>query len=207
MTPQRPLLGAALLFVLAPLLPALADGNGSGDSRRIERCRTEGATFTANSRVRVFRRGPPSLYRAFACYRATGARYRLGVNDFGDEQTARLFRVAGNFVAYDSLDCIMGNICDANIRVLNARTGRRRDSRTAKERVFEADDLVVTRGGQVAWIRRHRGQPEVRKLDGDGEEVLDVGDGIDRTSLRLRGRTVSWNNSGQTKQATLRAKS
>ena len=75
---------------------------------------------------------------------------------------------------------------------------------------FESVGSVVVRpDGAVAWIGSlhsiigHRSVTEVHEASSAGDRVLDSGLGIDSTSLRVRGDTLSWVNSGVTRHATL----
>jgi hypothetical protein len=69
--------------------------------------------------------------------------------------------------------------------------------------------IVVTSAGQTAWIAHsvsivsHRSVTAVYARSGTGARQLDQGSGIGQTSLRLHGRTVTWQDSGQARTARL----
>jgi hypothetical protein len=56
------------------------------------------------------------------------------------------------------------------------------------------------------WTRTNNAVLEVRKLDKDGEKVLDSGADVDPTSLALSGLRVYWLKGGTPMTALLRAR-
>jgi hypothetical protein len=70
-------------------------------------------------------------------------------------------------------------------------------------------DIAVTRDGTVAWIGgfTHHGRLSSAKVVTCGstgsETTLDEGESIDLHSLKLRGSTVTWMNSGKARSAEL----
>jgi hypothetical protein len=70
--------------------------------------------------------------------------------------------------------------------------------------VVKADGAVAWIGSESSIISRGHGVIEVRAVDAGGARMLDSGQGIDSTSLRLRGSTLSWRHNGVTHHGTLR---
>ena len=69
--------------------------------------------------------------------------------------------------------------------------------------------IVVKADGTVAWIGSdtsiiaHRARDEVHVVSGGFDSVLDSGAGIDVTSLRLDGSSLSWRDGARMRRATL----
>jgi hypothetical protein len=176
-------------------------------SARKPTCPTAGVTIAANEHVRVYRRGSSSSYTAYACATKTGRVRKLGTFD-REEGGARLFRIAGTRVAFDDLSCGGGSAgCIGAVRVVEVRSGARRAAANASGTGI-ARDLELTRTGAIAWTRAPAsGQPdagELRKLDADGEAVLDAGPDLDKESLAVSGSTLYWTRGGMPRSAQLR---
>lgn len=212
MSPRSSHITVVLAFAAAGgavALASLLDAGASeaGDRARCSASRSE--TVAANRSVRVFRirSREPGVHvtRYLACYRRTGRTRALGRFDpaIGG---VRQIRLAGTFVGYD-VRTSSRNASDAQVRVKNTRTGRTRTARSVPN-VLPASDLEVTSRGSVVWIRPVPGPGdgyEVRKLDADGEDLLDEGvDVIEPRSLAVSGSTAYWTRGGQPRSTTLR---
>lgn len=193
-------LGVGVAAVAAVALP-------DARSARTPACPTTGVTIAANEHVRVYRRGSSRSYTAYACATKTGRVRKLGAFDI-EEGGARLFRLAGTRVAFDDLSCGGGSAgCIGGVYVVEVRSGVRRGAANASGTGI-ARDLEVTRAGAIAWTRAPAsGAPdpgELRKLDADGEVVLDAGSDLDKESLAVSGSTLYWTRGGAPRSAQLR---
>ena len=195
------------MLVLGSLAATVAIALPEARSARTPACPTTGVTIAANEHIRVYRRGSSKSYTAYACATKTGRVRKLGSFDL-EGGGARLFRIAGTRVAFDDLDCSGGSAgCIGAVRVVDVKSGARRAAGNATGTGI-ARDLELTRTGAVAWTRAPAsGQPdpgEVRKLDADGEVVLDAGPDLDKESLAVSGSTLYWTRGGAPRSAQLR---
>jgi hypothetical protein len=210
------------LIVLALALPA------SAAAREVGGCRVpESATVQAvGGRLVVWSTERLDAYddtntRVVACLRSSGA--RVLVTETIEEPVYAdwpyLFTVAGDHVAYAQAE--VGRRFGLLVKVFDVRRKRlERDHvaawhPTAGGELSKIESLVLTRSGSVAWVIRHlhevRFQPGsprvpvgVRALDDDGSRLLDKGEGIDPSSLRLAAGLVHWTHAGEPRSAPLR---
>ena len=72
------------------------------------------------------------------------------------------------------------------------------------DRQRPATDLVMTRTGAVAWIRRvGAAGTQVAAVDSNGERALETGTAIEPGSLAVAGRRISWMSGGEARTARL----
>jgi hypothetical protein len=121
-----------------------------------------------------------------------------GVSDVGEQVTGAEYVIAAR-------DLRTGRI------IHRAPTGVIRTPRKGFTGVGSATALVVGADGSVAWIvdNFEQSKPglnyyEVRAIDRRGNRLLDSGTTIERSSLKLRGRTLSWLQAGRRRTAVLR---
>jgi hypothetical protein len=169
-------------------------------------CEKHGVTLIANEQVRVYRVGGLLDHTVYACLLRSEKRRRLGQHEgtFGGVEDVI---ASGRFVAYDILECSR-ETCRGHVRVMNVRSGQVRRSFVIpeNERPHRLTDIVLKRNGAAAWIRSYPpGEWEVRKLDADGEVVLDRGSEVQPGSLALsRSSALYWSSGTQIRSATLR---
>jgi hypothetical protein len=182
--------------------------------RRVGRGRSVGCAgvgktlaWTPEARAfhRVRRTGDPyvpDIPVAYGCLFARARAVRLE-EDFDPDSDLRLFRLAGPYIAYAQDYCPMG--CGWNVQVVDLRTRKKRVIIVGSEGGpgGRATDLVLAPSGALAWIVD--GSPnQVAAQDASGRRVLDSGETIALTSLRLRGSTLTWMNGGTVRSGTLR---
>jgi hypothetical protein len=211
------------LGILAIALPLAACGASSASSSASTTSAASAAkhrpcgpasarTLASSSEARVYVAGQV----VYGCAATRGRRsYRLGtlMPCFSTPCVVKP-RVVGKLVAYGSLH----RGVDTGFTVVTVRRlsdGKRLvdDSATlastGPESFSALDALVLKRDGAVAWISdsqsivRPGKEVEVVKHDSAGQKLLDSGGGIQPTSLRLQGSTVSWVNAGVKRSAAL----
>lgn len=202
-------LSAALLSsCLAGVAPSSGTASSGNRPTARQACRSEGATVLANRVARLYRVGPRSRYSLYGCVRATGRRVLVGrfTHDPDEYFVLHAVRLAGRVVALDVNDCGAGPPCVGGIVVqkLSSRSFRGVSDRFAGDSAVSA--LVVAPSGAAAWIRRDHetGHFVVRKLDAEGNIVLDSGVDVDPRTLLLGNGAVTWRRAGQALSAPLR---
>lgn len=217
--------------VLATVAVAAVPAPHSDAARHFQAgCRPANSQTVTHSRyVRVFTRRVREEsnnrgyeIKAFGCLFSTGRAYSLGLDDVGLNSYASHFRIAGPFVGYALGDYDdFGNQAD-RVRVVDLRTGKTVHSSRAftgpTRGGIDAEELVTVslvlkRYGAVAWIGAYRAEDgdedlpprfEVHRIDSRGTRLLDSGEAIRPRSLRLRGATITWQNAGRQRHASLR---
>ena len=176
-------IGIALAGGLAPAAPAAAESG---------RCAVRGTTTVEQTKdVRVYYRGVADEHRLYACYERTGRKRPLGRYDQSEGPGVVGPTVAGRFVAYQSLRC-ENDCADSDVRVMDVRTGSVRRSAKAGPGAHRLGGLVLKRTGSVAWIRAFLDRSaEVRKLQMDGEHLVDQGE-VELNSLALASSRIYW---------------
>jgi hypothetical protein len=184
-------------------------------------CRPPGArTLRRNRRALVVRtRGAPVTLHACLLARGSPRAIRL------EGQPRRALDLAGPLVAYAATDCDVES-CGTFVQVLDLRAdhaglGRIEDGGLPPDDTAAIGSLQLRANGAVAWIacpvlaagdgvdpdcREGGSRARVFKRDSFGRrrQLLDRGRAIDATSLRLRGRRLTWRHGGRTRSATLR---
>jgi hypothetical protein len=196
---RRTLAGGAAFALLA-----MTAGLGSaaiGEAARPD-CRSRGTTITANERACVFYIGDRDQHVVHLCALRSRRSTRLG--SFGSEIGGVLnFRLAGGWVAYERALSRRG-LSDSRVESRSLGGTRRRRSELVHGVVSNVPDMELKRNGSIAWVWRIDGVPQVRKLDADGEAVLDSGTEIDERSLALSDSTLYWTKGGQPFSTQLR---
>jgi hypothetical protein len=202
----------ALSIAACAAVVVVAPGQSAAAGPASDSCRDRGQTIVATPDVRVFampsRRGRDFGDRVYACLYAS--RYRRGVTRrlgfFNPVGSATEFIVASRFVAYERLLCSESE-CSGEVRVTDVRRGTSRRSAHFTG-MTGAVGLVVTPQGAAAWMRGvpSTGFTELRKMDADGEAVLDAGPSgeLDPESLAAGARTIYWQHGGQTRSSAVR---
>jgi hypothetical protein len=195
------------------LLPALALAlllavPGAAAARKP--CTRAGKTVAKNRYVRVYRVPGDEGTALRACNRRTRKSAELA-SAFDDgyvlSEDYRSVRLARRFAAVvdDHTDVSCKADCPPDyvptthfvvVRDLKRRTSRRLQVSA------QANELVVTTHGALAWTQGTGSQIEVHALDSAGARVLDTGP-IDAGSLAVVGSTLTWQNGGQARQAEL----
>ena len=158
-------------------------------------------TAEASKDARVYTRGRSDNLRVYACLYSTGRSRPLGTNESGefgpDSET-----IAGRYVAYVYFDGpTREDKSQTQVRVIDLKTGRiRRSSDRGPGGGFGG--LVVNRTGATAWIWARGSGTEVRKIDADGEGIVDTGP-ADGGSLALAGSRLYWTRDGSPMTALL----
>ncbi len=122
----------------------------------------------------------------------------------------------GSLVAYwvqdwpDSGHQVGENAGRLDVYVKNLRTGKTLYFEHADSLNIYVSKLALKPNGSLAYTIDGKSGPnlgafpnQVRKMDLDGNTVLDSQPGVDPTSLTLSGSTVSWTRSGATFTATI----
>lgn len=153
----------------------------------------------------------------FGCSFARARSFRLGGGARSiRESSVGLAAVAATDTAYSLSDFGVDTV-RADVIVRRLTDGRTladfpATARNVAEGIQSVGSLAVKADGSVAWIGSvhsivagHR-LIEVHAADAPGftDEVLDSGPGIDPTSLRLHGSTLTWKDGASTRRATLR---
>jgi hypothetical protein len=168
-----------------------------------------------NSQALIYFTHKRTAYKAYACsnFRHNKGHQLLaswtGCECTDPEDAEPQVWLAGEMVAWNEWDCDYegGTGC----------TGRTTSMRVTSGRVMRTSssgpiiDLALMRNGSFAYLRVALNDPanraddvrEVRKVDQEGEVVLDSGD-IDFYSLAQNWSRVYWLNAGQPRTATLR---
>jgi hypothetical protein len=206
--------GALAAVAGASALVACGGSSGSRNASggRAPACHPPGAQLLAASRTAdVF-----SLNRSvYGCYEPTGKRYKLGASTVcvGSTQIGPA-SVAGAIAAYGAETCGV-DTGSSQVIVRRLSDGHVLDMEPAMtlplgpESYVTVGAIVVKANGSAAWIanassivhrsRRH----EVRRSDTAGRARLDSGSGINPSSLRLRGSSLSWRHGAATRSALL----
>lgn len=171
-------------------------------------------TVAASHRARAYQAGN-AVYGCAASAGAAGRSFRLGnATRTIDQMRAGPVAVAGVLAAY-GLTSFGVDTIRAQVVVRRLTDGRQLQTfaatnATGAESFESVGSVVVKADGAVAWIARvnsigGRGQAtEVHSARaGAADVVLGSGPGIDPSSLRLRGSTLSWRDAGTTRRATL----
>ncbi len=175
-------------------------------------CRPGSGTITiAHSRyARLFEDEHTDAY--YACLYSDGHARDLSDNE---HYQYALVRFAGPYVAFvQSIESV-----ESDVGVVNLRTGRAHYYQELVAPIEasvcpEVGSLVLSPGGAVAWIATNflggvcgpehpRPTIEVRLADRYGQRVLDGGQGIVPTSLRLSGSTLEWIDAGRARSVAL----
>lgn len=152
----------------------------------------------------------------YGCSTQRGKTFRLGhATRSIMESRVGPVAVAGNDAAYGlsnfGVDTVRTSVevrrltDGAVLRDLPATTG------VGPEFFQSVGSIAVRSDGAVAWIGsvgsiigHGRDVIQVRAADASGERKLDSGHGIDASSLRLHGSTLTWRRGGVTRHGTLR---
>jgi hypothetical protein len=200
---------AISIAALAGLVAALAVPAPAGSFVRQSCFLPRTKTVFQTSRVRVYY---TSSKRPFGCLFSRGRRVPLDrfVDPYYAPGDARLgqLRLAGETLGYTWID---PGIPAVYVHAVNLRYGLTlRRVQITPVAILEPSAVSVptlaVRGGSGAlgWIQRLEGETSVWVADRRGTRRLDVGAGIQATSLRLRGTTLSWRSGGVRRTATLR---
>lgn len=155
----------------------------------------------------------------YGCSYKTGRSYRLPYQDGGDTLHPRHFVFKGDLLAYTVMDNEpAGSSAYQEVLLVNVRKRKK----LAKESAFtppandpdaifgasSAPSLLVDTRGYVAWIGKYRRMGKTSynvQVAGAGltTQVLDTGDGIAGTSLKLSAdhATLSWTKDGAARSA------
>lgn len=184
---------AAALLSWPPLVAPTAGAVPTSDPCAVRGSRTLEQTLG----VRVFaRRVAPRVEAVFACLRRTGRVSALDLsvrprNRREGRFHLRQIRIAGPFVGFARLvRCDDRMLCEDSVAVRDLRDDTELVSRQTRS-FPQPSDVAVTRTGSVAWIRAGR-VPQVRKLDADGEDLLEEAATIAPRSLGARGTSIRW---------------
>lgn len=146
---------------------------------------------------------------AYACLFSVDRRFALG-QDGDDDHDLGAFRLAGPYLGYEEVECV-GLGCGHGVVVRDLRDGsvpRSAPTPNVSQEFFgPVTDLELKDNASVAWIARpapysNEVGPSVWASDSAGTRRLDTGD-ISLTSLELDGSTLTWDNDGVPRSATL----
>lgn len=208
----RPSRRATLLAVALLAVAALAGGSVSGPAAaaRSECKRAHSKTIARNRTARVYETTTSEGSRLYACAYATGRRLLLAEasdDDYVSSQSYELVGLRGRFVALttESTDVSCKAACppgysgsSSRIEVFDSR--RRREVRSI---AAQAQKVVLTTRGAVAWSELEGKGIAIRAADGAGSRVLDSG-AIAADALRVELTIVSWVKDGVERFARLR---
>ena len=209
----RPSRRATLLAVALLAVAALAGGSVSGPAAaaaRSECKRAHSKTIARNRTARVYETTTSEGSRLYGCAYATGRRLLLAEasdDDYVSSQSYELVGLRGRFVALttESTDVSCKAACppgysgsSSRIEVFDIR--RRRQVRSI---AAQAQKVVLTTRGAVAWSELEGKGIAIRAADGAGSRVLDSG-AIAADSLRVELTIVSWVKDGVERFARLR---
>jgi hypothetical protein len=199
-------LAASAVLALAVTLAAHASAH------TLVPCRPgRGTTTIAHSRyARLFEDAHTDAY--YACLYSDGHARELSDNEHYEYA---LVRFAGPYVAFvQSIES-----AESDVGVVNLRTGHVHYYEELAAPIEasvcpEVGSLVLSSDGAVAWIATNflgevcgpehpRPTIEVRLADRYGLHVLDSGQGVVSTSLRLSGSTLEWVDAGRARSAAL----
>lgn len=198
----------AVALVAVTTAATLAPADGAQTSRRGRHSCTPRRTVTllATKSLRVYRTRRRSLgeQKVYGCLLHRTRRVFLGFRDCFDQPEVDNLRAAGALVAYARVNCNPGST-SSEVVVQSLRSGRRLKQIAvrglpAHPPRLKVEDLVLRRGGAVAWIESASADStppsrvEVHKSDADGHNVtLDSGATIGLGSLALAGdHSVYW---------------
>ncbi|PTL59141.1 hypothetical protein [Paraconexibacter algicola] len=174
----------ALASLWSASAPAAAGKCPSGDA----------PVIISTDAVKVFRSGENYL----GCLRRSRTRHRVGqrYSDLGGSSRARLFQIAGRFVAFAEDKTGRGDDTNTQVSVVDLRTGRARGHYTAGASPFPlapARDLVINEQGQQAWTI----DGAVRAATRYGSRLIASSPELDALSLRRRGSSeFCWTTAG-----------
>ena len=209
---------ASLAVLMLALLAAMAFAPGAS-ARDRRPCVARGDTvLVRGDRVVVTQRPSGATH---ACARRSRRRTRL---DSGEPATpfatpyVERAQVQGSLVAYVTGRRAECSSCAgaAQVRLLDARTGRRRPVGTTgcEGAAHVVGALVLDAAGRLGWtcfrsgnVDRRGDLVEVRKLDRDGSGLLASsadGTGVRLGPLTLAGGVLTWLVDGEPRSATLR---
>lgn len=199
------------LIAASALTLACAASLVAAPSSASPRCVEAGGRVLAISSTIVVYRANDTV---IGCLRSTGRRTKLaavGGGPGGDIVAARRYRLAGRFVAFESVQS--GEQPQFAVSWVDLRSGRDRARETGpRDRVLESGagpltDLVVNERGATAWIVKSFSEPtqfQVRAPTRGGTRQLDSGTTIEPKSLVRRGaRQVCWTVADDRRCATL----
>jgi hypothetical protein len=202
------------LLALVGVLAACGSSSAASSSGSTAAgCGPAGADTVADgAKARVYSRGG-SLY---GCTTDGQHQYRLGSGKLClGRQQAGPVAVAGTLAAYALRRCGI-DTSSAQVIVQRLSDGKRLSSHDAitgpvgPESFQSVGSIVVTGGGQVAWIGSmssivmHRQTTQVLATDGSGHvRRLDSGSGVAAKSLHLHGGKLSWIHGGNRRSASL----
>lgn len=180
-------------------------------------CRAKASTtIVRNALARVYVQVRRGAKRHYLCTYRSGRKLLLDPPAEGvDIDEVDRFRLNGRFLAYQRTHVYFRAGTSFTIEVRDVRTRRRTRSVNATpdeggSMSSPGDgvrDLVVTRRAALAWIAKnpYAAGPrlQVRRADTTGETLLDSGDEIAPSSLKLSGSTVRWRNGSEEKSAQL----
>jgi hypothetical protein len=200
---------ALRIAALPGLVAALAVAEPAGSVVRQSCFPARTKTVFQTSRVRVYY---SAAQRPFGCLLARGLRVALDrfVDPYYAPGDARLgqLRLAGETLGYTWID---PGIPAVYVHAVNLRYGLTlRRVQITPVAILEPSAVSVpslaVRGGSgaLAWVQRLEGETSVWVADRRGTRRLDAGAGIQPTSLRLRGTTLTWRSGGARRRATLR---
>lgn len=169
-------------------------------------------TLASSAQARVY-----SLNQTvFGCSVAQGRSFRLGhATRSIRESRVGPVAVAGDLAAYAvtrfGVDTVMADVVVRRLTDGALLRDRSATSRVGPESFQSVGSVVLKADGAVAWIGsqtsiigRGRGIIQVHAASGSSDAVLDSGAGIDPSSLRVNGSTLTWRHGGLTRHATLR---
>jgi hypothetical protein len=200
---------------LAALIAAGVLGLADVSPARSRPCRPAGSrTMALSPQAHVYRhRG-----HSYACLFARNHPYRLDqVSRFDDRGDFPLAvhgsLLAGTFAAYVLQGRTTGGEVESSVHSLNLRTGRLRSRNALSDQASAEGEeteyvrrLFLKPNGSIAWSAdAPAGQSaEVAKLD-PGFTLLDQGPepALSPASMRLSGSTLTWQDAGTTRTASL----
>ena len=207
-------LGILALVATLTACGSSAASSGTAASSASRHCGPTGAsTLASSSQARVY-----SWHGGvFGCSFAGGRTFRLGsaARSIRESQVTPA-AVAGNDAAYGLSDFGVDTV-RAGVVVRRLTDGKQLQdfpatNRNVAEGFQAVRSLAVKSDGSVAWIgavrsiRGGQGLIEVHAAAASAstDELLDSGAGIDPTSLRLHGSTLTWKHGATTRHASLR---
>jgi hypothetical protein len=209
------------LGILALMVALAACGSSAASSQTApskpaaaRHCGPAGATTLASgaqARVYSWHGG------VFGCAFGRGHSFRLGGSARSiRENSVTLVAVAGTDAAY-SLEDFGVDTTRTNVMVRHLTDGATLSDFPATahnvvEGLQSVRSVAVKSDGAVAWIgsthsivgRRSLIEVHAANASSSTDRILDSGAGIDPTSLRLHGSTLSWKDGATTRRATLR---
>ena len=181
-------------------------------------CRPAGSqTVVETPAARVFRLRIGKESYTYGCLFAVRGLIELGgMSEFGDVDSVDMVSLAGPYAGFAYGYSGPADTYE-DVRVVDLRSGQ--DLYLGGAGPDHSDEqgavsgLVMKPDGSVAWIgmgltwnpatQNNERVTIVGKIDSGGYAELDRGDGIDTSSLRLDGSTLTWTDAGQTRTAML----